>query len=263
MAVNIQNITKIFINRRSETRALADISFRVEDHEFVCIVGPSGCGKSTLLKIIAGLTEPTSGEIDFDQPAPEDGIRCGMVFQEPALFPWMNVVENAAFGLEVQGTPRREARRRARQYFDQIGLSEFHSNFPSELSGGMLQRVSIVRAILADPQILLMDEPFGALDAQTRIVLQEELLRIWKLYKKTVLYVTHDIEEALLLADRVIVLSGRPAHVRDILEIPEPRPERRSHPTWDRILERREHIWRLIEDEVRRDLHVERKDATQ
>jgi NitT/TauT family transport system ATP-binding protein len=257
VGVNIHNIAKTFVNRRSETRAIADVTFRVEDNEFLCVVGPSGCGKSTLLKIIAELTEPTSGEISFDQTPPEGGIRCAMVFQEPALLPWMTVVENAAFGLEMLGIQDKEARAKARAYVEKMGLGEFFDSYPKELSGGMLQRVAIARATLADPQILLLDEPYGALDAQTRLVLQEELLRIWEEHQKTVVYVTHDIEEALLLADRVVVLSGRPAHVGEIMIVPEPRSMRRSPPAWDRILARSKHIWRLIEDEVREELHYQ------
>lgn len=259
MGVELQQVSKVFLSRQRETRALSDVTFTVEDEAFVCIVGPSGCGKSTLLRIIAGLTEPTSGRITFRlRPIPH-GMRSAMVFQEPALYPWMTVTENAAFGLEMQGAPPRAARSRAEAYLERIGLGDFLESFPRELSGGMRQRVAIARAVLADPQMLLMDEPFGALDAQTRLLLQEDLLHIWEKLKKTVLYVTHDIEEALLLADRVVVLSGRPARVREIVQVPEPRAERHSGAGAERLHERMTHIWRLIEDEVRRELHIEKE----
>jgi NitT/TauT family transport system ATP-binding protein len=256
MGFTLQNIAKTFSDRRSETRALADVSFHVDDREFICIVGPSGCGKSTLLKIIARLALPSSGYLQFDTEPSAGRIRCAMVFQDPGLFPWMTVRQNAAFGLEMRGVPAREARRIAAEYVERIGLAEFKENYPRELSGGMLQRVAIARALLSDPEILLMDEPFGALDAQTRLVLQEELLRIWEEQRKTVVYVTHDIEEALLMADRVLVLSGRPARVRETVVVEEARSERRKPERRQKLLEQREHIWSLIEDEVRADLHI-------
>jgi NitT/TauT family transport system ATP-binding protein len=179
-----------------------------------------------------------------------------MVFQDHGLFPWMTVIDNMAFGLEMQGVDPRKRRQQAQEFIDLFGLSGFGNNYPHELSGGMQQRVAIARAFLANPQILLMDEPFGSLDSQTRIVLQEELLRVWKDHLKTVLYVTHDIEEAVILGDRVIVLTGRPGRIREDIRVPLERPRKLTTRDDPEVNEIKWHIWKMLEDEVRRGLQA-------
>lgn len=257
MGFRCNQLSKVFKSRNGEVAALGDATFDVKEHEFVCIVGPSGCGKTTLLKLIAGLTQPTSGEIDFSTEPSGMQPRTALVFQEQGLFPWMDMLDNVAFGLEMQGMARDERRRRALSFVSTIGLGEFSKNYPHELSGGMRQRVAIARAFLADPQILLMDEPFGSLDSQTRLVLQEELMRIWRENRKTVVFVTHDIEEAVLLADRVLVMSGRPGRILEEIIIGEKLigdlPDR-EHPV---LLEMKKQIWKMLEDEVRKDLLIQ------
>lgn len=256
MGFQCLQLSKTFVTARGEVDAVKSVSFTVGDQEFVCIVGPSGCGKSTLLRLIAGLLKPTAGQITFSASNSSSKLQCAMVFQDQALFPWMTVVDNVAFGLEMQGVGRLERRARALDLLAKVGLSAFANSYPYELSGGMRQRVAILRAFLADPQILLMDEPFGSLDSQTRLVMQEELLRIWREYQKTVIYVTHDIEEAILLGDRILVMSGRPAQIRQEIPIPLPRPRQlanRDHPD---VAEIRWEIWKMLEDEVRRELQL-------
>ena len=248
------HLSKTFESREGAVATLDDIHFRVQTGSFVCLVGPSGCGKTTLLRIIAGLLSATSGEVRFESAGRSGRPRCAMVFQDHGLFPWLTVVDNVAFGLETQGVPRPERQQRAQAMIDRVRLGGFAQNYPHQLSGGMRQRVGIARAFLAEPDILLMDEPFGALDAQTRLILQEELSSIWREQQKTVVYVTHDIEEAILLGDRVLVLSGRPAHIRADISIPLPRPRDLlggDHPEVQHI---KKYAWELIEDEARRSL---------
>jgi NitT/TauT family transport system ATP-binding protein len=232
------------------------VTFSVGEQEFICIVGPSGCGKTTLLKLIAGLLKPTSGRIIFGARPADGRPRSALVFQEHGLFPWMTVLDNVAFGLEMRGVGREERRARARAFIEQVGLASFAHSYPYELSVGMRQRVGITRAFVADPQILLMDEPFGSLDAQTRLVLQEELLRIWKDYQKLVVYVTHDIEEAVLLGDRVLVMTGRPGSIREEILIPLGRPRDLSAREQPEVMEIKWHIWKMLEDEVRKSLWI-------
>ncbi len=249
-------LSKTFPTRNGDVLALQAVDFLVEEEEFVCIVGPSGCGKTTLLKIIADLLPPSKGQVLFDRQPSNGQPRSAMVFQEQGLFPWMTVLDNVAFGLEMQGYQRVERRQIAQDFLDKIGLSPFLRSFPHELSGGMRQRVAILRAFLANPQILLMDEPFGSLDSQTRLVMQEELLRIWRDHRKTVVYVTHDIEEAILLGDRILVMSGRPGRIRKDINIPLRRPRQlanRDHPD---VAEIRWQIWKMLEDEVRKELRL-------
>jgi len=249
-------LSKSYISRGAEVTALQAVEFAVREQEFVCIVGPSGCGKTTLLKIIAGLVEPTNGKIVFSIPQSNGHLRSAMVFQEQGLFPWMSVQDNVAFGLETQGISLPERRQLASDFIVKVGLAGFLHSFPHELSGGMRQRVAILRAFLANPHILLMDEPFGALDSQTRLVMQEELLRIWRDHRKTVVYVTHDIEEAILLGDRVLVMSGRPGRIRQEVEIPLERPRHLANRDHPEVAEIRWHIWKMLEDEVRKDLSI-------
>jgi NitT/TauT family transport system ATP-binding protein len=256
MAFACQDLYKEYQSRNNVIPALENVSFRVREQEFVCIVGPSGCGKTTLLKLIAGLLEPSSGRIVFGSELPYDQPRSALVFQEHGLFPWMSVLDNVAFGLEMQGVGRLERRDRARAFIEKVGLAPFAHSYPHELSVGMRQRVGIARAFVADPQILLMDEPFSSLDAQTRLVLQEELLRIWRDHKKLVVYVTHDIEEAVLLGDRVLVMTGRPGSIREEIPIPLPRPRALSAREQPEVMEIKWHIWNMLEDEVRKSLWI-------
>jgi NitT/TauT family transport system ATP-binding protein len=223
--LTIENLNKTYISHGSETSALVDINLQIEEGEFVCLLGPSGCGKSTLLKIIAGLIPATSGRIAINgrsvsSPGPERAV----VFQDYALFPWMSVRDNVEFGLEARKIPAAERREASRGLLKVVGLSDFADRFPHQLSGGMKQRVSIARALAVDPSLLLMDEPFGALDAQTRQLLQDELLRIWREYRKTVVFVTHSIEEAIYLSDRIVVMTARPGRVKQIVMVTEARP---------------------------------------
>lgn len=256
MGFNCQRLGKVYQTRSGAVPALEDVTFSIRGREFVCIVGPSGCGKTTLLKLIAGLLEPTSGRIVFDTEPADGRPRTALVFQEHGLFPWMTVLDNVAFGLEMQGLGRQERRDRARAHIDQMGLTTFAESYPHELSVGMRQRVGIARAFVADPQMLLMDEPFGSLDAQTRLVLQEELLRIWKDHQKLVVYVTHDIEEAVLLGDRVLVMTGRPGRIREEIPIPLGRPRDPSARGQSEVTEIVWNIWKMLEDEVRKSLWI-------
>lgn len=209
--------------------ALDHISLKVKDKEFVCILGPSGCGKTTLLRLIAGLATARTGSIVLDGeemrgPSP----KIGFVFQEYSLFPWRTVIDNIAFGLEMKGIPKEERYRIAEQYLELVNLTSFKTSYPAELSGGMRQRVAVARALALDPVLLLMDEPFGALDAQTRNMLQTELLDIWEKTKKTIIFITHSVDEAVYLSDRIIVLSPRPGRVCKIVPIDLPRPRDRT-----------------------------------
>ncbi|MGE0554791.1 MAG: ABC transporter ATP-binding protein [Gemmatimonadales bacterium] len=250
-----QDVSYAYDGRRGALLALDGVSFNVRPSEFVCVVGPSGCGKSTLLRIIAGLNEPTAGRVMFEGGVDSARPRGGLVFQEHGTFPWMTVLDNVAFGLEMQGVGREERRERAMTYIHRVGLAAFARHYPHELSVGMRQRVGIGRAFVADAPVLLMDEPFGSLDAQTRWVLQGELLRIWAEHKKLVVFVTHDIEEAVLLGDRVLVMTGHPGRILEEIRVPLPRPRdlpRDQH----RIGEITWHIWQLLEQEVRSGLSV-------
>jgi NitT/TauT family transport system ATP-binding protein len=223
--LTVENLNKNYVSRGSETAALVNIDLRIEEGEFVCLLGPSGCGKSTLLKIIAGLIPATSGRIAINgEPVSGPGPERAVVFQDYALFPWMTVRDNVEFGLEARKLPVAERHEISSRLLKVVGLSDFADRFPHHLSGGMKQRVSIARALAVDPSLLLMDEPFGALDAQTRHVLQDELLRIWREYRKTVVFVTHSIEEAIYLSDRIVVMTARPGRVKQIVTVPEARP---------------------------------------
>ena len=224
-----------------------DFSVEIADLQFVAIIGPSGCGKSTLLRIVNGLDEPDGGRIEIDgKPVVGPGAGRAMVFQGFDLFPWRTALENVAFGLEMQGTGKRERLDTARRYIDMVGLSGFAGSYPHQLSGGMQQRVGIARALAVRPDILLMDEPFGALDLQTRDLLQDELLRIWQTDRKTVLFVTHSIEEAIYLADRIIVLSPRPARIQRDIAVPFGRPRDEMLKTSPEFLSIRREIWELL-----------------
>lgn len=213
----------------SSLLAIENLDLTVRDKEFVCILGPSGCGKTTLLRMIAGLDAAGNGKILLDgEQITGPNPKVGIVFQEYSLFPWRNVLDNVAFGLEMRGIGRDERSRRAEQYLDLVGLSPFAGSYPSELSGGMRQRVAVARALALDPVVLLMDEPFGALDAQTRNMLQYELLGIWEKTKKTIVFITHSVDEAVFLADRIVVLTPRPGRVCETISLELPRPRDRT-----------------------------------
>jgi len=224
--VEIKDVRKTFSgNRGEEVEALAGVDLTVADNEFVSIVGPSGCGKSTLLEIVGGLTEPSGGEVLIDEkPIKGPHPAVGLVFQQESAFPWRTVSGNVAFGLEMHGVGKRERHERSRELIELVGLKGFEDRYPGELSGGMRQRVAIARTLVMNPEVLLMDEPFGALDEQTRLILGDELLRIWSSTKATALFITHSIEEAALLSDRVIVMSARPGTIKKVVPVDLERP---------------------------------------
>ena len=223
--LSVHHLDLTYPNGNGGLRALADVSFDVAAGEFVCVVGPSGCGKSSLLKVLSGLRQPTSGQIIFEgEPLAHPRRRIGLVFQKANLMPWRTVLQNITLPLELQHTPPDEARARAEELVELVGLSGFEQARPRHLSGGMEQRVAIARALVHRPDVLLLDEPFGALDALTRERMGLELLRIWDRYRKTVIMVTHSISEAIFLADRALVFTPRPGSIRADLPIPLPRP---------------------------------------
>ena len=233
-----------------ETKALSDISFQVETGEFIAIVGPSGCGKSTLLNIIAGLLEPTAGQILVDgKPIQGTGTDRGVVFQQYALFPWLTVKKNVEFGLKLKGLSKDECDSIAMKYLKMVELEKFADSYPKELSGGMKQRVAIARAYAMNPEVLLMDEPFGALDAQTRTQLQTELLKAWQEENKTCFFVTHDIEEAIVLATRVVIMSARPGRIKEVVDIDIPYPRDQETKMSERFIELKNHIWGQVYQE--------------
>jgi NitT/TauT family transport system ATP-binding protein len=225
LTLELENVRKVFRSRRGDVVSLDKVSFEVADGEFVCILGPSGCGKSTVLNLIAGLEKPDSGEVRVNGVTVAGPARDrGMIFQEAALFPWLNVQDNVAFGLSLDGMGRAERLTRAQHYLDLVHLSGFEKAHAHELSGGMKQRVALARALAIDPSVLLMDEPFAALDAQTRDTLHTELQAIFAKSKKTVVFVTHNVREALVLGDRVLLMSSRPGTVRKEFRFDHPRP---------------------------------------
>jgi NitT/TauT family transport system ATP-binding protein len=230
MTLVIEHLSKQFVKDDEEPiKSLIDINLEVRNEEFICILGPSGCGKTTLLRIIAGLDNPTTGRVIIDGMVVDSPNRkLGMIFQDYSLYPWRTVKENIAFGLELQGVAQDLQTETVTKYLAMTGLSDFGSSYPFELSGGMRQRVAVVRALAVDPVVLLMDEPFGALDAQTRNKLQHDLLDIWCKAKKTILFVTHSVDEAVYLADRIVVLTPRPGQICDIVWVDEPRPRERT-----------------------------------
>ena len=223
--LEVQNLCKDYNSIQGPVTALNNINFTTYRREFVCVIGPSGCGKSTLIRTLAGLEKQTSGEVLIDgKPVNGPGPDRGMVFQGYTLFPWLTVRKNVMFGLEMAGRSKREADAEARQWIDLVGLLKFENSYPHQLSGGMKQRVAIARALAAQPRILLMDEPFGALDAQTRSKMQNYLLDIWKHIDITILFITHDLDEAIYLADRILVLKAHPGEVQELIEVPVPHP---------------------------------------
>jgi NitT/TauT family transport system ATP-binding protein len=236
------------IARQGQIIALDGIDLEIADDEFLTVLGPSGCGKTTLLNVVAGFEEASGGEVRVDgeavlKPGPDRGV----VFQEYALFPWLTVEQNIEFGLRERRVPRAKRKARVRQQIASVGLSGFEQRYPQELSGGMRQRVALARVLVNDPKILLMDEPFAALDAQTRSIMQRELLRVWSADRRTAIFITHNIEEAILLGDRVVVMTARPGRIKDIVGVDLPRPRDVTSAEFNQI---RRHIAALLEAEV-------------
>jgi NitT/TauT family transport system ATP-binding protein len=251
LELECRDVSKTFGEAGSAVQALAGVNFRLESREILCIVGPSGCGKSTLLRILAGLIVPDLGQVI--RGANGDGRPANaLVFQEHGLFPWKTVLDNVGFGLRMAGVSKPESRDRARSFIDKVGLGAFAERYPHELSVGMRQRVNLARAFVVDPRVLLMDEPFASLDAQTRLVLQQELLASFERSHKSVVYVTHDIEEAVVMGDRVLVMSGRPGRIQDEIVVPLPRPRNLLERADPRIPEIERRIWQQLESEVKK-----------
>ena len=262
MKLVIDRICKDFTNNKGKALSvLQDINLTINEEEFVALVGPSGCGKSTLLNIASGLLEPSSGTVKFTEVEAGYEPRMSIVFQETGLFPWRNVHDNIAFGLETAGMPVNEREERIKHYIELVGLKGFEKSFPHQLSGGMRQRVGIARALAIEPDLLLMDEPFSALDAQTRTIMQEELVTLWEKTRLTTLYVTHNIQEAVMLADRVVLLSRRPGKVNKILTIDIPRADRDKPEHAEEIAEFIRIIWEHISKDARAALMEVEKDG--
>lgn len=229
--IEVRGLSKVFVKGKREVVALDSLDFEVADAEFVCLLGPSGCGKTTVLRVVAGLEPATKGDVMVHgKRVVSAGPERGMVFQEFALFPWRTVRKNIEFGLEIRGVPEAERHAISSKLVDLVGLEGFEDSHPDELSGGMRQRVGIARALANEPTVLLMDEPFGSLDAQTRNLMQKELLRIWSATRKTVLFVTHSVDEAVFLADRIMVMTARPGRIRETIPVSLPRPRDRTSP---------------------------------
>lgn len=245
--VQIRNVKKTYKSSRGDVVALNGFDLDIRENEFICVVGPSGCGKSTILNILAGLDDATSGEIlvdgtQIDGPNPDRGV----VFQQYALFPWLTVKKNVEFGLKLKKLSRQEISDISDHYIRMVGLEEFKNSYPKELSGGMKQRVAIARAYAMQPELLLMDEPFGALDAQTRTQLQSELLKTWEEERRTCFFITHDVEEAVILAQRVVIMSARPGRIVDVVDIDIPYPRTQETKMEPRFFELKNKIWSQV-----------------
>lgn len=254
MKIDIADVSAWFAGSVGAVNALDHVSLEVDEGEFVVIVGPSGCGKTTLLMAVAGLVTPTSGRILVDSkevraPDPDRGV----IFQQYALFPWLNVKDNVEFGLRVKGIGRAERERISGHFLDLVGLTDFTKALPKELSGGMKQRCAIARAYAASPSILLMDEPFGALDALTRTELQAQLLEVWDQERRTVLFITHDVDEAVFLGSRVVVMTPRPGRIREIIEVGLPYPRTPEARLTDEFTEIRNKVWQSVQTEIHSD----------
>jgi NitT/TauT family transport system ATP-binding protein len=248
--IAIRGLTKVFPTTYGTVTALSHLDLAVREGEFFVLLGPSGCGKTTLVRIMAGLEQQTSGEITI---ARTNGTQppTAMVFQEDSVFPWLTVEANIGYGLRIQGASPGVATRTVRSYLEKVGLTRFARAYPFQLSGGMKKRVSVARAFAADPEVLLMDEPFGELDEQTRVLLQAELIKIWEENRKTVVFITHSIDEAIVLADRILLMTAAPGRVKAIVDVPFPRPRRayemRADPEYGRLTG---HLWGLLREEV-------------
>ncbi|WP_078543338.1 ABC transporter ATP-binding protein [Litchfieldia alkalitelluris] len=246
----IDNVGKIFQTKSGEVVALDKTSFSVEEGEFVTILGPSGCGKSTILRVVAGLEEPTSGHVYLDgKQIKGPGPDRGMVFQSYTLYPWLTVEENITFGLQLKGVSKKQQKEVSNHYINLIGLKGFENHYPIQLSGGMKQRVAIARALANDPEILLMDEPFGALDAQTRTIMQEILLKVWEESKKTILFITHDVEESIFLGDSVYVMTARPGRLKQNIKVPIARPRTYQDKASEEFFNLKAELLELIREE--------------
>jgi NitT/TauT family transport system ATP-binding protein len=247
VALSVRGLTKEFENPKGTVTALSDINFDVHKRELMCVIGPSGCGKSTLVRILAGLETSTAGELlVYGDPVAGPGPDRGMVFQGYTLFPWLTVKQNVMFGPRVAGRPSFFAESEAREWIELVGLTKFENSYPHQLSGGMKQRVAIARALANQPRVLFMDEPFGALDAQTRSNMQAYLLEIWKNVDITIVFITHDLDEAVFLSDRILVLDANPGRIREIVEVPVPRPRSFSQLADPLFMATRRHIEELI-----------------
>lgn len=246
-----EKVGRKFLESRhgDEIEAISELSLTVDDGEFVCLVGPSGCGKSTFLRILAGLTRPSTGQVRLASTSDRRPL-CATVFQEYSIFPWRTVEDNVRFGLDVAKVPKAKAKESVDKWLEAVGLTAFRRAYPATLSGGMKQRVALARALVLEPQILLLDEPFGALDAQLRLVLQDELLRIWQEHQHTVVLVTHSLEEAILLGDRIVLMTARPGRLKMDVDIPFARPrtgELRNAPEFANLEAR---VWSALRGEV-------------
>ncbi len=249
--LHIHNVSKTYSSDGNEVKAIDEIDLKIRNKEFATLLGPSGCGKSTLLRIVAGLTKPTQGMVRLDgMMIGGPGQDRGMVFQSYTLFPWLTVTENIRFGLEISGTPRVEQERIAQEFVEKVGLKGFEKTYPKGLSGGMKQRVAIARALANNPAILLLDEPFGALDAQTRALMQELLTQVWEELHKTILFVTHDVEEAIFLSDRVFVMTARPGKIKAEIDIPLERPRSYEMKSGEAFLNLKKEALSLIREEA-------------
>ena len=248
--VLVDDVRKVFRGRDNEVVALNGINLAIHENEFVCVVGPSGCGKSTLLNIIAGLHAATSGRVMMDgKEVKGTGVERGVVFQQYALFPWLTVQKNIEFGLALKKISDKERIQTAQKYLHMVGLDDFANSYPKELSGGMKQRVALARAYAVNPEVLLMDEPFGALDAQTRTQLQSDLLTVWEEQQKTCFFITHDVDEAIILAQRVVIMSARPGRIKEIVNVDIPYPRTQATKLSDRFMELKNYIWERVYQE--------------
>jgi NitT/TauT family transport system ATP-binding protein len=251
VVLEVDRLGRQFNTNGTTCTALRDVSFSVHRREFLCVIGPSGCGKSTLIRLIAGLETPTSGQLLLDgREVVGAGPDRGMVFQGYTLFPWLTIKRNVMFGLEMKGLPSAQVESEALQWIDLVGLTRFKDAYPAQISGGMKQRTAIARALAAQPRILLMDEPFGALDAQTRCQMQTHLLEIWRNVDVTILFITHDLDEAVLLADRILVLKANPGEVQEMIEVPVPRPRSPMQMTSPEFLATRYRLDQLIHPKI-------------
>ena len=245
--IEISGVTQEFEKKDGKFLALDTVNLNVEQNEFICVVGPSGCGKTTLLNIIAGLCKPTTGMVKVrGELVTGPGKGKGVVFQQYALYPWLTVEKNVEFGMRMKGVPKAERAEIAKKYIDLVGLSKFAKAYPKELSGGMKQRVAIARAYATAPEVLLMDEPFGALDAQTRAQLQENLLKTWEQERKTCFFITHDVEEAVLLATKIIIMSAGPGHITEIVPVTLPYPRTQQTKLTSEFNELKNQIWNKV-----------------
>jgi NitT/TauT family transport system ATP-binding protein len=249
--IHLRHASMVYDSERGQTTALADVSLEVGSGEFVTLVGPSGCGKSTLLNLVAGLIHPSAGEVLVNgKPVKGPGPDRGVIFQQYALFPWLTVRKNCEFGLRLQGVSRAERTARTDHYLEMVGLTDFADALPKELSGGMKQRCAIARAYVVQPSLLLMDEPFGALDALSRVTMQDELLRAWDQERKTVVFITHDVDEAVYLAGRVVVMSPRPGRIQQIVDVPLPYPRTEEMRLSQEFAEIRSRVWLGVHHDV-------------